>query len=201
MLEGSAKGTILSVNGPVVVAIGLPGAKMYDLVKVGEKKLVGEIIGLDQDKATIQVYEETAGIRPGEPVESTYEPLSVELGPGLIGNIFDGTQRPLEVIREISGDFIARGVEVPPLDRSKKWDFHPLVKVGEEVEPGDILGEVPETTAITHRVMVPPGVRGKVKEIKEGSFTVEEVIAIVDQEGEEKPITLIQRWPVRTPRP
>ncbi|HXL02880.1 MAG TPA: V-type ATP synthase subunit A [Candidatus Atribacteria bacterium] len=200
-LEGSTKGTVLSVNGPVVVAIGLPGAKMYDLVKVGEKKLVGEIIGLDQDKVTIQVYEETAGIRPGEPVESTYEPLSVELGPGLIGNIFDGTQRPLEFIRGISGDFIARGVEVPALDRSKKWDFHPLVKVGEEVEPGDILGEVPETTTISHRVMVPLGIRGKVKEIKEGSFTVEEVIAIIDQEGEEKPITLMQHWPVRTARP
>ncbi len=201
MLEGSTKGVILSVNGPVVVAIGLPGAKMYDLVKVGEDKLVGEIIGLSQDKATIQVYEETAGIRPGEPVESTYEPLSVELGPGLIGSIFDGTQRPLEVIREISGDFIARGVEVPALDRSKKWDFHPLVEVGEEVEPGDILGEVPETTAISHRVMVPPDVRGKIREIKEGSFTVEEVIAIVDQGGEERPLTLMQRWPVRTPRP
>ena len=200
-MEGSAKGTILSVNGPVVVAIGLPGAKMYDLVKVGESRLVGEIIGLSQDKVTIQVYEETAGIRPGEPVESTYEPLSVELGPGLIGNIFDGTQRPLEVIREISGDFIARGVDVPALDRSKKWDFHPLVKVGEEVEPGDILGEVPETTTISHRVMVPLGIRGKVKEIKEGSFTVEEVIAVIDQGGEEKPITLVQRWPVRTARP
>jgi len=200
-LEGSAKGTILSVNGPVVVAIGLPGAKMYDLVKVGESRLVGEIIGLSQDKVTIQVYEETAGIRPGEPVESTYEPLSVELGPGLIGNIFDGTQRPLEVIREISGDFIARGVDVPALDRSKKWDFHPLVKVGEEVEPGDVLGEVPETTTISHRVMVPLGIRGKVKEIKEGSFTVEEVIAVIDQGGEEKPITLVQRWPVRTARP
>jgi len=200
-LEGSAKGTILSVNGPVVVAIGLPGAKMYDLVKVGESRLVGEIIGLSQDKVTIQVYEETAGIRPGEPVESTYEPLSVELGPGLIGNIFDGTKRPLEVIREISGDFIARGVDVPALDRSKKWDFHPLVKVGEEVEPGDILGEVPETTTISHRVMVPLGIRGKVKEIKEGSFTVEEVIAVIDQGGEEKPITLVQRWPVRTARP
>ena len=200
-LEGSAKGTILSVNGPVVVAIGLPGAKMYDLVKVGESRLVGEIIGLSQDKVTIQVYEETAGIRPGEPVESTYEPLSVELGPGLIGNIFDGTQRPLEVIREISGDFIARGVDVPALDRSKKWDFHPLVKVGEEVDPGDILGEVPETTTISHRIMVPPSIRGKVKEIKEGSFTVEEVVAVIDQGGEEKPITLVQRWPVRTARP
>ncbi len=200
-MEGSAKGTILSVNGPVVVAIGLPGAKMYDLVKVGESRLVGEIIGLSQDKVTIQVYEETAGIRPGEPVESTYEPLSVELGPGLIGNIFDGTQRPLEVIREISGDFIARGVDVPALDRSKKWDFHPLVKVGEEVEPGDVLGEVPETTTISHRVMVPLGIRGKVKEIKEGSFTVEEVIAIIDQGGEDRPITLVQRWPVRTARP
>lgn len=195
------RGTILSVNGPVVVAVGLPGAKMYDMVKVGEKRLVGEIIGIRGDKTTIQVYEETAGLRPGEPVESTYEPLSVELGPGLIGRIFDGTQRPLELIRERAGDFIARGVELPALDRSKKWDFEPLVTPGTEVEAGDILGTVQESKTIVHRIMVPPGVWGRVREIRAGSFTVEDVIAIIERDGKEIPVTLMQRWPVRTPRP
>jgi V/A-type H+-transporting ATPase subunit A len=195
------RGTILSVNGPVVVAVGLPGAKMYDMVKVGEKRLVGEIIGIRGDKATIQVYEETAGLRPGEPVESTYEPLSVELGPGLIGRIFDGTQRPLELIRERAGDFIARGVELPALDRSKKWDFEPLSPESPEVEAGDILGTVQESKTIVHRIMVPPGVWGRVREIRAGSFTVEDVIAIIERDGKEIPVTLMQRWPVRTPRP
>ncbi|MEN3183701.1 MAG: V-type ATP synthase subunit A [Atribacterota bacterium] len=195
------KGTILSVNGPVVVASDLKGAKMYDMVKVGEKRLVGEIIGIHGDKVTIQVYEETAGLRPGEPVESTYEPLSVELGPGLIGRIFDGTQRPLELIREQAGDFIARGVEIPALDRSKKWDFQPAVAPGDAVEPGDVLGTVQESKTIVHKIMVPPGVSGRVKEIRSGSFTVEEVIAILESDGREIPLTLMQRWPVRTPRP
>ncbi len=196
------KGMILSVNGPVVVAVDLPGAKMYDMVKVGEKRLVGEIIGIHNDKVTIQVYEETAGLRPGEPVESTYEPLSVELGPGLIGRIFDGTQRPLEFIRERAGDFIARGMELPALDREKKWDFKPLVNADDSVEGGDILGVVQESKTVTHRVMVPPRISGRVKEIRSGSFTVEEVVAIIeDERGEEVPLTLMQRWPVRTPRP
>lgn len=195
------KGTILSVNGPVVVAVDLKGAKMYDMVRVGEKGLVGEIIGIRGDKVTIQVYEETAGLRPGEPVESTYEPLSVELGPGLIGRIFDGTQRPLELIREQAGDFIARGVEIPALDRSRKWDFRPAVAPGDIVEPGDILGTVQESRTIVHKIMVPPGVSGKVREIRSGSFTVEETIAILENNGQEIPLTLMQRWPVRTPRP
>lgn len=200
-MRDAGKGTILSVNGPVVVASGLKGAKMYDMVKVGEKRLVGEIIGIHGDKVTIQVYEETAGLRPGEPVESTYEPLSVELGPGLIGRIFDGTQRPLELIREQAGDFIARGVEIPALDRSKKWDFRPAVAPGDTVEAGDVLGTVQESRTIVHKIMVPPGVSGRVKEIRSGSFTVEEVIAVLESDGREIPLTLMQRWPVRTPRP
>ncbi len=195
-------GRVFSVNGPVVIAEGLYGAKMYDMVKVGEKGLFGEIIGVEGDKVTIQVYEETAGLRPAEPVVSTYEPLSVELGPGLVGCIFDGTQRPLELIRESSGDFIARGVELPALRRDRKWEFKPLVKEGSEVEPGDILGEVQETTTIKHRIMVPPGIRGRIVEIKEGTFTVEEVIAVVeDKEGRNQEIKMLQKWPVRTPRP
>ncbi|MGQ9472584.1 MAG: V-type ATP synthase subunit A [Candidatus Caldatribacteriaceae bacterium] len=196
------KGRVVSVNGPVVVASGLQGAKMYDMVKVGNKRLVGEIIGIHQDRVTIQVYEETAGIQPGEPVGSTFEPLSVELGPGLIGSIFDGTQRPLEKIRTEFGDFIARGVETKALDRNKKWPFRPVVKVGEEVTAGDILGEVPETKTIVHKIMVPQGIAGKIKKIQEGSFTVDEVVAVVvDQNGADREITMMQRWPVRTPRP
>lgn len=200
-MRDTGQGTILSVNGPVVVAFGLQKAKMYDMVKVGERGLVGEIIGVREDRVTIQVYEETAGLRPGEPVESTYEPLSVELGPGLIGRIFDGTQRPLELIRKQVGDFIARGVELPALDRSKKWDFEPLVTVGDEVEAGDILGQVQESKVIVHKVMVPPGISGRVKEIHAGSFTVEEVVAVLESNGREILLTLMQRWPVRTPRP
>lgn len=201
-LKDQRVGRVFSVNGPVVIAEDLYGAKMYDMVKVGEKGLFGEIIGVEGNKVTIQVYEETAGIRPAEPVVSTYEPLSVELGPGLVGCIFDGTQRPLELIRESSGDFIARGVELPALRRDKKWEFKPLVKEGSEVEPGDILGEVQETTTIKHRIMVPPGIGGRIVEIKEGAFTVEEVIAVVeDKEGRNQEIKMLQKWPVRTPRP
>lgn len=201
-MEKNKTGTIYSVNGPVVVARDLEGAKMYDLVKVGNQRLVGEIIGIHEDQVTIQVYEETGGVQPGEPVESTFEPLSVELGPGLAVQIFDGTQRPLEVIRGQKGDFITRGVELPALDRSKKWDFEPRAKAGEEVESGDILGEVKESTTIAHKIMVPPGLSGKVQDIKSGSFTVEEVVATIEnQSGEEVNITLMQRWPVRTPRP
>jgi len=200
-MEMENKGRVFSVNGPVVVAVNLQGAKMYDMVKVGEKGLVGEIIGIHEDRVTIQVYEETAGIKPGEPVISTFEPLSVELGPGLIGSIFDGTQRPLEKIRADFGDFIARGVETEALDRTRKWHFRPTVTVGAEVTAGDILGEVEETKTITHKIMIPPGVSGKVKEIQEGAFAVNEVVAVIDQNGVEKPLTLMQRWPVRTPRP
>lgn len=200
-MEMKDKGRVFSVNGPVVVVSDLQGAKMYDMVKVGNKGLVGEIIGIYQDRVTIQVYEETAGVQPGEPVESTFEPLSVELGPGLIGSIFDGTQRPLEKIRAGFGDFIARGVKTEALDRAKKWPFRPVLEVGEEVTAGDILGEVPETKTIVHKIMVPPGVAGKIKKIQEGSFTVNEVVAVIDQNGVDREITMMQRWPVRTPRP
>ena len=195
-------GFILSVNGPVVTAQNLPDAKMYDMVKVGTKKLVGEIIGIHNDQVTIQVYEETAGLQPGEPVETTHEPLSVELGPGLIGNIFDGTQRPLEVILKTSGNFIARGVVAPALDRAKKWDFKPVAQKGARVQPGDILGEVKESTTIVQKIMVPPGIAGTVAEVKSGSFTVIDTIAIIRSDArEEIPITMLQRWPVRTGRP
>jgi len=195
-------GFILSVNGPVVTAQNLSDAKMYDMVKVGTKKLVGEIIGIHNDQVTIQVYEETAGLQPGEPVETTHEPLSVELGPGLIGNIFDGTQRPLEVILKTSGNFIARGVVATALDRAKRWDFKPVVQMGARLQPGDILGEVKESATITQKIMVPPGIAGTVAEIKSGSFTVIDTIAIIRSDaGEEIPITMLQRWPVRTGRP
>ncbi|NLJ49621.1 MAG: V-type ATP synthase subunit A [Candidatus Atribacteria bacterium] len=201
-VQKEMNGFILSVNGPVVIAQNLSDAKMYDMVKVGAKKLVGEIIGIHNQEVTIQVYEETAGLQPGEPVETTHEPLSVELGPGLISNIFDGTQRPLEVILKSSGNFIARGVEEPALDRNKKWDFKPLVTSGTQVQSGDIIGETQESTTIVHKVMVPPGISGTLVEIKNGSFTVVEPIATIQtDEGEKKSITMLQRWPVRTGRP
>ncbi len=186
-VQKEMNGFILSVNGPVVIAQNLSDAKMYDMVKVGAKKLVGEIIGIHNQEVTIQVYEETAGLQPGEPVETTHEPLSVELGPGLISNIFDGTQRPLEVILKSSGNFIARGVEEPALDRNKKWDFKPLVTSGTQVQSGDIIGETQESTTIVHKVMVPPGISGTLVEIKNGSFTVVEPIATIQtDEGEKK---------------
>lgn len=201
-MQKETNGFILSVNGPVVIAQNLSDAKMYDMVKVGTKKLVGEIIGIHNQEVTIQVYEETAGLQPGEPVETTHEPLSVELGPGLISNIFDGTQRPLEVILKSSGNFIARGVEAPALDREKKWDFKPLITNGTQVQSGDILGETQESTTIAHKIMVPPGVSGTLIEIKTGSFTVTEPIATIQTDGgEKKSITMLQRWPVRTGRP
>lgn len=201
-VEKEMNGFILSVNGPVVIAQNLSDAKMYDMVKVGAKKLVGEIIGIHNQEVTIQVYEETAGLQPGEPVETTHEPLSVELGPGLISNIFDGTQRPLEIILKSSGNFIARGVEASALDRNKKWDFKPLVTNGTQVQAGDIIGETQESTTIVHKVMIPPGISGTLVEIKTGSFTVVEPIATIQTDGGEKiSITMLQRWPVRTGRP
>jgi len=201
-VEKEMNGFILSVNGPVVIAQNLSDAKMYDMVKVGAKKLVGEIIGIHNQEVTIQVYEETAGLQPGEPVETTHEPLSVELGPGLISNIFDGTQRPLEIILKSSGNFIARGVEASALDRNKKWDFKPLVTNGTQVQAGDIIGETQESTTIVHKVMIPPGISGTLVEIKTGSFTVVEPIATIQTNGGEKiSITMLQRWPVRTGRP
>jgi V/A-type H+-transporting ATPase subunit A len=195
-------GRIIKISGPVVVADKMDDAKMYDIVKVGEKKLIGEIIELHGDRATIQVYEETSGVSPEESVESMHEPLSVELAPGLIGGIYDGIQRPLEVIKQKSGDYIARGVEADAIDRKKKWDFKTSVKKGAKVYEGDILGTVQETELIEHRVLVPPGINGTVDEIHSGKYTVTEGIAkIKDSSGKQHKVSLLQKWPVRKGRP
>lgn len=172
------QGKIIKVSGPLVIASGMEDARMYDVVKVSEEKLVGEIIEIRGDQASIQVYENTSGIGPGEPVYLTGKPLSVELGPGLIENIYDGVQRPLSLIYEQVGDYITRGVDVPGIDREKKWQFKPLAKVGDEVKPGDIIGEVDETVLIKHKIMVPPDMEGKIESIVDkGEYTVEDVIA------------------------
>ena len=189
-------GKIVKVSGPLVVAENMDEANVYDVVKVGEKKLLGEIIEMRGDRASIQVYEETAGIGPGEPVISTGEPLSVELGPGLLENMFDGIQRPLDMIREQVGDFLEKGVEVKPLNREKKWTFKKLKNVGDKVSTGDILGVVQETEVIEHKIMVPYGVEGIVEDIKEGDFTIEETVAVVAG----KNICMLQKWPVRRGR-
>jgi V/A-type H+-transporting ATPase subunit A len=193
--------TIIKVSGPLVVASNCKGAKMYDMVRVSEKKLIGEIIELKQDLAYIQVYEETSGIGPGEPVYLTNEPLSVELGPGLVSAIYDGIQRPLNVIRGLSGDFIARGVEVPGLDSHKKWHFLPRAQAGQKVVSGDVLGVVEETTLIEHRVLVPPGASGEIVEIKKGEFSVKDTIAKIKTEKGMQEVKMSQRWPVRRSRP
>ena len=195
-------GTITKVSGPLVVASGMREANMFDVVRVSDKRLIGEIIEMHGDKASIRVYEETSGLRTGEPVESTGEPLSVELGPGLIGSIFDGIQRPLVEIMKIAGNNLQRGIEVPALSREKKWKFMPEVKVGDSVRGGDVLGTVRETDVVLHKIMIPPKMSGTVKEISEGEFTVEEPVAVItDKKGVEHPITLMQKWPVRKGRP
>lgn len=195
-------GRIIKVSGPLVIAEGMESADMYDVVRVGKKRLIGEIIEMRGDKASIQVYEETSGLGPGEEVESLGEPLSVELGPGLIENIFDGIERPLKDLVEKSGDFITRGVEVASLDRSKKWNFVPCVNVGSTVYAGDIIGTVQENVVIEHRIMVPFGVEGEVQEIYSGEFTIDETIAKVRlKDGSIKDITMLQKWPVRKGRP
>jgi len=194
------KGKIIRTAGPLVVASGCLGAKMYDMVRIGEKGLIGEIIELKEDKAFIQVYEDTIGIGPGEPVALTGKPLSVELGPGLIQSVFDGIQRPLDVIRSKEGDFVTRGIEVPPLDRKKKWNFIPLIKKGQEVKEGDFLGEVEETPLIKHKIMVPPGKKGKVAEVKRGKMTIEEVAVVIKDKKEEHQIRLFQVWSIRQNR-
>ncbi|NPV14086.1 V-type ATP synthase subunit A [candidate division WOR-3 bacterium] len=194
-------GTIVRVSGPLVVARGMTGSKMYDVVRVSEKRLLGEIIQLRGDEAAIQVYEETAGIGPGEPVYPTYEPLSVELGPGLLETIYDGVQRPLNLIQEKAGYFITRGIEVPALSRERKWHFVPTCKKGEKVGPGDVIGEVAETVLVKHRILVPPGVQGTVREISEGDFCVTDTVAVLETEAGEHRLTMLQRWPVRLPRP
>ena len=195
-------GKIVKVSGPVVVAENLIGAKMYDVVQVSQDKLIGEIIELNQDRVTIQVYEETSGIGPGEPVYNTGLPLCVELGPGLIRSIYDGIQRPLDIIFQNEGDFITRGVEAHSLSRTTKWDFKPLKKIGEQVSSGDRLGIIQETPIVSHYIMVPPRLEGTVENINEGSFTVTDIVAqIKDKNGETHEISMIQKWPVRIMRP
>ncbi|MCR4397655.1 MAG: V-type ATP synthase subunit A [Firmicutes bacterium] len=196
------EGRIVKISGPLVVAEGMAGAKMYDVVRVGHKRLIGEIIELRGDRASIQVYEETSGLGPGEPVTSTGQPLSVELGPGLIRSIFDGIQRPLDAIMTMSGDYVARGIEIPGLDHSKKWRFVPKAKVGDRVVAGDVLGTVQESEIVEHRVMVPPGVpAGVLKEIAPAEATVDDVIAKIECDGRLVEVTMLQRWPVRLARP
>lgn len=195
------EGRIIKVSGPLVIAEGLDNARMYDVVRVGPMHLIGEIIEIHRDNAYIQVYEETAGLSPGDPVVSTGEPLGVELAPGMIEGIFDGIQRPLNLIEEESGAFIARGIEVPSIDRNKKWEFKPTVKKGDKVVSGDIIGTVQETVVVEHRVMVPFGVEGVIEEIKEGEFTVEEIIAKVNTPTGLEEVKMLQKWPVRSGRP
>ncbi len=197
----SSTGTIKKVAGPLVIASGMRDANMSDVVRVSERRLIGEIIEMHGDEASIQVYEETSGLGPGEPVESTGAPMSVELGPGLITSIYDGIQRPLDDIMKISGNNLQRGVEVASLKRDKKWNFVPVAKVGDEVEAGDVLGTVQETAVVEQKIMVPYGVAGKVKEIKSGEFTVEEVVAVVTTKDGDKELTMMQKWPVRKGRP
>ena len=195
-------GKIIKVSGPLVVAEGMDEANVYDVVKVGEKGLIGEIIEMRGDKASIQVYEETSGIGPGDPVITTGEPLSVELGPGLIESMFDGIQRPLDAFMKAANSaFLSKGVEVKSLNREKKWPFVPTAKVGDKVSAGDVIGTVQETAVVLHRIMVPFGVEGTIKEIKAGDFNVEEVIAVVETEKGDKNLILMQKWPVRKGRP
>ena len=196
------KGKITRISGPVIEADTMRGSKMYDVVRVGTEHLIGEIIRLNEDIATIQVYEDTNGLKPGEIVISTQEPLSVELGPGLISNIYDGIQRPLPAIYKQTGDFIARGVETLPLDHKKKWKFLPRVKKGDHTTAGDVLGEVQESPLILHRILVPPGIDGTLQFVNpEGSYAIDEPIATIETSTGSMPLTMVQRWPVRKARP
>jgi len=194
-------GNIVKVAGPLVVAQNMSGAKMYDVVFVSENRLMGEIIEINGDLASIQVYEETSGIGVGEPVFPTNLPLTVELGPGLIESIYDGIQRPLDIIYSQKGDFVTRGIQIPALDRQKKWEFNSLVSEGQEVSEGDFLGYVNETPLVKHYIMVPPGLNGKVLKIFSGLFTINETIAVIESNQKEIDITMLQKWPVRIPRP
>ena len=195
-------GTITKVSGPLVVATGLADANVSDVVRVGSQRLIGEILQMKGDSASIQVYEETSGLGPGAQVETTGTPLSVELGPGLLTNIYDGIQRPLTEIRDATGDTIARGVEVASLNRKKQWDFKATAKKGDVVRPGDVLGTVQETTAVLHKIMVPNGVAGVVESVKSGKYTVDETVAVVkDDKGASHEIAMMQKWPVRVARP
>ena len=194
-------GKIIKVSGPLVVASGMEDANVYDVVEVSKDKLIGEVIEMRGDKASIQVYEETTGIGPGDEVYTTGAPLSVELGPGMIEQMFDGIQRPLVGLRDEAGDFLERGVTVNPLNRDKKWEFKKVANIGDEVEPGDVLGTVEETPVVTHKIMVPNGIKGRVKDIKEGSFTVADTVAVIETEEGDKELNMIQKWPVRKGRP
>ncbi|MDR0900315.1 MAG: ATP synthase subunit A [Methanobrevibacter sp.] len=196
------EGNIIKIAGPVIIADGMRGTQMHEMVRVGNNKLIGEIIELEGDTATIQVYEETAGLKPDEKVESTGGPLSVELGPGIMGSIFDGIQRPLEVIKEKSGSFIERGIDVPSINKEKKWTFDPIAKVGDTVNGGDVLGKVQETSAVLQKILVPPTIEGKIVSIVSGGeFTVEEDIAEIETEDGIKKVQMLQKWPVRKGRP
>lgn len=194
-------GTIKKVAGPLVIASGMRDANMSDVVRVSRQRLIGEIIEMHGDEASIQVYEETSGLGPGEPVESTGAPMSVELGPGLISSIYDGIQRPLDEIMKISGNNLQRGVEVAALSREKKWEFVPVAKAGDQVEAGDVLGTVQETQVVQQKIMVPYGIEGTVKEIRVGEFTVDETVAVIATESGDKELTMVQKWPVRRGRP
>ncbi len=196
-----SNGTIKKIAGPLVIAKGMRDANMFDVVRVSERRLIGEIIEIHGDEASIQVYEETSGLAPGEPVESTGAPLSVELGPGLIRSIYDGIQRPLDDIMKISGNNLQRGVEVPSLKRDLEWDFVPTAKAGDEVTGGDIIGTVQETAAVSHKIMVPPGISGKLTEIKAGKYKVTDTVATVETKEGPKQVGLMQKWPVRQGRP
>ncbi len=200
-MAGQTTGKIKSIAGPLVIATGMRGCEMYEVVRVGQEGLMGETIKLIGDLAYVQVYEDTTGLKPGEEVIRTRAPVSVELGPGIITNFYDGIQRPLLDIKNQASDYITRGINVPGLDPERKWDFNPVAKKGDELGEGDFLGEVQESKVIRHKVMIPPGVRGKLVEIKAGSFTVDEVIAILEGEGEKVELTMKQKWPVRIGRP
>lgn len=198
----AVKGTIVKVSGPLIVASGMADVNMYDVVRVSEKHLIGEVIELRGDKASIQVYEETGGIGPGEPVESTGAPLSVELAPGLIESIYDGIQRPLNKIQELAGDRITRGIRVDSIDHERLWDFRPAAQIGDILKPGDILGTVQETEAVLHKIMVPPNVEGQLTWIHSGEANVVQTIAkLITAKGETVELPMLQKWPVRIGRP
>jgi V/A-type H+-transporting ATPase subunit A len=195
-------GKVIKVSGPLVVADGLEEANVSDVVRVGEQRLIGEILNMTGDQASIQVYEETSGLGPGADVETMRYPMSVELGPGMLNGIYDGIQRPLTEIRKLSGHTIARGIDVPALSRTALWDFVPTVKAGDRIQAGDIIGTVQETTAILHKILTPVGVSGVVVSIQEGKYTVLDTVCLVrNDKGESVSLTLMQKWPVRINRP
>ena len=194
-------GIVTKVAGPLVIADGMRDANMFDVVRVSSQRLIGEIIEMHGDRASIQVYEETSGLGPGEVVESTGAPLSVELGPGLIGSIYDGIQRPLNEIMRVAGTNLTRGIDVPSLDHQKKWHFTPVAKVGDKVSAGDVLGTVNETNAVLHKILVPNNMQGTVEAISEGDFSIDETVAVLKNEGGNTNVTMVTKWPVRVGRP